>query len=121
MAEVVQLKTLNDEEVYPQTLMSLAIRENGELLEELILAKDNTTSYTPTQDYHPATKKYVDTKQKIKMVISIRKPSGMNVGDFWYQLPSHQYTWSEVDSFNYTFNDVNAQNLTWAEADLGGW
>ena len=24
------------------------------------LAKDNTTSYTPTTDYHPATKKYVD-------------------------------------------------------------
>ena len=24
------------------------------------LAKDNTTSYTPTSDYNPATKKYVD-------------------------------------------------------------
>lgn len=24
------------------------------------LAKDNTTEYTPTEDYHPATKKYVD-------------------------------------------------------------
>lgn len=101
--------------------MSLAIRENGELLEELILAKDNTIAYTPTQDYHPATKKYVDTKQKIKIITSIRKPSGMSAGDFWYQLPSHQYTWSEVDGLNYTFNDVNTQNLTWAEADLGGW
>ena len=121
MAEIVQLKTLNNEEVYPQTLMSLAIRENGELLEELILAKDNVTAYTPTQDYHPATKKYVDTKQKIKIITSIRKPSGMSAGDFWYQLPSRQYTWSEVDGLNYTFNDVNTQNLTWAEADLGGW
>ena len=27
---------------------------------ENILTKDNTTPYTPTQDYHPATKKYVD-------------------------------------------------------------
>lgn len=26
------------------------------------LAKDNTTEYTPTSDYHPATKKYVDDK-----------------------------------------------------------
>lgn len=26
------------------------------------LAKDNTTEYTPTADYHPATKKYVDSK-----------------------------------------------------------
>lgn len=25
-----------------------------------VLEKDNTTSYTPTSDYHPATKKYVD-------------------------------------------------------------
>ena len=25
-----------------------------------VLPKDNTTSYTPTNDYHPATKKYVD-------------------------------------------------------------
>jgi len=25
-----------------------------------VLEKDNTTSFTPTQDYHPATKKYVD-------------------------------------------------------------
>lgn len=27
-----------------------------------ILTKDNTTAYTPTQNYHPATKKYVDDK-----------------------------------------------------------
>lgn len=27
---------------------------------ENILTKDNTTPYTPTSDYHPATKKYVD-------------------------------------------------------------
>lgn len=29
---------------------------------EKILTKDNTTAYTPTQNYHPATKKYVDDK-----------------------------------------------------------
>lgn len=28
---------------------------------EKILTKDNTTAYTPTNDYHPATKKYVDS------------------------------------------------------------
>lgn len=121
MAEIVQLKTLNDEEVYPQTLMSLAIRENGQLLEELVLTKDNTATYIPTQDYNPATKKYVDSKQKIKMITSIRKPSNMNVGDFWYQLPAQPYTWADVDSLNYIFNNIDAQNLTWADADLGGW
>lgn len=121
MAEIVQLKTLNNEEVYPQTLMTLVIRENGELLEELILAKDNTTAYTPTQDYHPATKKYVDTKQKTKIITSIQKPSNAQVGDFWYELSAQPYIWSDVDNLNYTFNDVDAQNLTWADADRGGW
>ena len=29
------------------------------------LAKDNTTEFTPTADYHPATKKYVDDKDKL--------------------------------------------------------
>lgn len=31
-----------------------------------VLTKDNTTSYTPTADYHPATKKYVDNKSNLK-------------------------------------------------------
>lgn len=31
-----------------------------ELTERDVLTKTNTTSYTPTDDYHPATKKYVD-------------------------------------------------------------
>lgn len=29
-------------------------------IKDYVLAKSNTTSFTPTEDYHPATKKYVD-------------------------------------------------------------
>lgn len=32
-----------------------------------ILIKDNTTAYTPTQNYHPATKKYVDASSLYKV------------------------------------------------------
>jgi hypothetical protein len=31
-------------------------------LKSNVLALDNTTAFTPTADYHPATKKYVDDK-----------------------------------------------------------
>ena len=33
-----------------------------EELSDNVLKKDNTTEYTPTQKYHPATKEYVDSK-----------------------------------------------------------
>ena len=33
-----------------------------------ILTKDNTTAYTPTNDYHPSTKKYVDDKILVRNV-----------------------------------------------------
>lgn len=35
-----------------------------------ILTKDNTTAYTPTQNYHPATKKYADDKH-IMLTITV--------------------------------------------------
>ena len=38
------------------------------------LAKDNTTEYTPTANYHPATKKYVDGKVFTTLQISNRNP-----------------------------------------------
>lgn len=33
---------------------------------ENVLARDNTTAFTPIADYHPATKKYVDNKSNLK-------------------------------------------------------
>lgn len=43
---------------------------------EKILTKDNTTAYTPTQNYHPATKKYVDASGWYKVY-----NLGLNVAD----------------------------------------
>ena len=43
---------------------------------EKILTKDNTTAYTPTQNYHPATKKYADNSSRYKVY-----NLGLNVTD----------------------------------------
>lgn len=43
---------------------------------EKILTKDNTTAYTPTRDYHPATKKYADASSRYKVY-----NLGLNVAD----------------------------------------
>nr|DAF80843.1 MAG TPA: hypothetical protein [Bacteriophage sp.] len=48
--------------IYPQTLVDCVQDESGTLLENLVLMKDNTTEFTPTADYQPATKGYVDSK-----------------------------------------------------------
>lgn len=41
-----------------------------------VLQKDNTTAYTPTRDYHPATKKYADNSSRYKVY-----NLGLNVAD----------------------------------------
>ena len=43
---------------------------------EKILTKDNTTAYTPTRNYHPATKKYADASSLYKVY-----NLGLNVAD----------------------------------------
>lgn len=42
-----------------------------------VLELDNTTSFTPTTDYHPATKKYVDDSS----VLKLRKSGTKTIGD----------------------------------------
>jgi len=59
-----------------------------------VLMKDNTTSYTPSANYHPATKKYVDD--------AISGVSGAKV-----------YT-VEVETINTTFNQTSKTNLATA-------
>lgn len=39
---------------------SYDIEDKNAITQADVLTKTNTTSYTPTADYHPATKKYVD-------------------------------------------------------------
>jgi hypothetical protein len=120
-AKIVQITDQQGNALAPQTLMSQVVEHDGQLLENLILPKDGSSApYDPAEDYNPATKSYVDNKPKVKIVMSVQKPKGQKVGDFWYQIPGEPYVWSEVDALGYTFQDVDNLNITWAEADLGG-
>lgn len=120
--KIVQITDQQGNALAPQTLMSQVIEQDGQLLENLILPKNGSSApYAPAGDYNPATKSYVDNKPKAKIVMSVQKPKGQKVGDFWYQIPGELYIWSEVDALGYTFQDVDNLNITWAEADSGGW
>lgn len=50
-----------------------------------VLLKTNKLVYNPTEDYHPATKKYVDDSIP-KMTVSGTPPENPNLNDIWIQL-----------------------------------
>ena len=60
--------------------------EAGNILPNLVLMKDNATAFTPTADYQPATKKYVDDAAGGGGVQISSQPSGLKAGDYWYQI-----------------------------------
>lgn len=61
MANKVTLKdSATNEIVYPQTLVDSVQDENGPIFKTLVLMKNNTDAFTPTENYQPTTKKYVD-------------------------------------------------------------
>ena len=89
MAKKVTLKdSTTDEILYPQTLVDSVQDEAGNILPNLVLMKDNATAFTPTADYQPATKKYVDDAggDGVQIVLSSSQPSGLRAGDYWYQI-----------------------------------
>ena len=90
MAKKVTLKdSTTDEIIYPQTLVDSVQDEAGNILPNLVLMKDNATAFTPTADYQPATKKYVDDSAgggSVQIVLSSTQPSGLKAGDYWYQI-----------------------------------
>lgn len=89
MAKKVTLKdSTTDETIYPQTLVDSVQDEAGNILPNLVLMKDNATAFTPTADYQPATKKYVDDAGGggVQIVLSSAQPSGLKAGDYWYQI-----------------------------------
>ena len=90
MAKKVTLKdSTTDEIIYPQTLVDSVQDEAGNILTNLVLMKDNATAFTPTADYQPATKKYVDDAAGgggVQIVLSSSQPSGLKAGDYWYQI-----------------------------------
>ena len=60
--------------IYPVTLLDNVKNASGEVLSSLVLTKTNTTVFTPTADYQPATKKYVDDAQKSR-ILNITLPA----------------------------------------------
>lgn len=86
MAEKVTLKdATTDGIIYPKTLISAVQNATGQTVDQITLLKDNTTAFTPTTDYQPATKKYVDDNGGIGIVVSATQPTGQSVGDYWYE------------------------------------
>lgn len=86
MAEKVTLKDATTNGViYPKTLIEAVQNSAGQTVNQITLLKNNTTAFTPTTDYQPATKKYVDDNSGIGIVTSATQPSGQAVGDFWYE------------------------------------
>ena len=86
MAEKVTLKDQTTGGViYPKTLISAVQNEASQTVDQITLLKDNTTEFSPTGDYQPATKKYVDDNSGIQVVVSTTQPISQAVGDFWYE------------------------------------
>lgn len=75
--------------IYPQTLVDSVQNEQGALLRTLLLMLNNTTPFTPTGDYQPATKKYVDDMAGsggVDIQLSTTQPTGQSAGDYWYHV-----------------------------------
>ncbi len=86
MAEKVTLKDATTNSIiYPKTLIEAVQNSAGQTVDQITLLKDNTTAFTPTTDYQPATKKYVDDNAGVGIVISATQPTGQSVGDYWYE------------------------------------
>ena len=86
MAEKVTLKDQTTGGIiYPKTLISAVQNEAGQTVDQITLLKDNTTEFSPTGDYQPATKKYVDDNSGVQVVVSTAQPTSQAAGDFWYE------------------------------------
>ncbi len=75
--------------IYPQTLVDSVQNESGALLKTLVLMLNNTTPFTPTGDYQPATKKYVDdtvSSASVDIQLSATQPTDQSAGDYWYHV-----------------------------------
>lgn len=75
--------------IYPQTLIDSVQDSEGKFLKDLVLLLNNTKEFTPTADYQPATKKYVDDNKGgggADIVVSGEQPTGQKAGDFWFKV-----------------------------------
>lgn len=71
--------------IYPKTLIDAVQNAQGETIEQTTLLKDNTTAFSPTGDYQPATKKYVDDNAGVGIIVSASQPVNQSTGDYWYE------------------------------------
>jgi len=67
-----------DGRVYQILSVKLTTYNCSNVIKGAFLAKTNTTAYTPTKDYHPATKKYVDDNKS--QVDTLPEASADNLG-----------------------------------------
>lgn len=86
------------------------------------LAKDNTTVYTPTSNYHPATKKYVDDSNyyynKSNVELSTKSVTLGNKTynfNYYYKLNVIKVSNGFVATINITRNDDTVRNITSAQ------
>lgn len=79
MAEKVTLKdATTGVTVYPQTLVDSVQDEAGNLLKTLVLMLNNTTAFTPTGDYNPATKNMLMTHLRLLLLVLVLLFSHLN-------------------------------------------
>ena len=71
--------------IYPKTLIDAVQNAQGQTVDQITLLKNNTTAFSPTEDYQPATKKYVDDNAGVGIVVSASQPANQHVGDYWYE------------------------------------
>lgn len=71
--------------IYPKTLIEAVQNSAGQTVDQITLLKNNTTAFSPTGDYQPATKKYVDDNAGTSIIVSASQPTNQSVGDYWYE------------------------------------
>ena len=90
------------------------------------LAKDNTTAFTPTGDYNPATKKYVDDNVKASSWVTTTQPSNPNEWAIYYDTTNDvlkTYDWSQWNEVGWweTYNAWDGIEIDWTTISAKIW
>lgn len=83
-----------------------------------VLALDNTTEFTPTADYHPATKKYADDHGGMWQVVDVQDVTDVSSVDFT-GLDSGNFYRLVVENWDYSHYSVD--NCPYLQIYAGGW
>lgn len=84
------------------------------VVKEDVLTKNNTTKFTPSGDYNPATKKYVDDKEKNVVFdkdISSLLSGGFDINDYTKKQVNISFsTVRGIQSINFYNGDINTES-----------